>query len=37
MLPKENFTFWEPAATVNELYKQMSSKKYREITRKQLE
>ena len=25
-------TYWEPADSINELYKQMSSKKYREIT-----
>ena len=24
-------TYWEPADTINELYKQMSSNKYREI------
>ena len=29
--------YWKPAATVNELYKQLSSKKYREIGRKQVE
>ena len=24
-------TYWEPADSINELYKQLSSKKYREI------
>ena len=27
----DNDTYWEPASTVNELYKQLSSKKYRLI------
>ena len=29
--------YWEPAATVNELYRQMASKKYREIDPQQIE
>ena len=29
--------YWEPAATVNELYRQMASKKYREIDPQQVE
>ena len=28
--------YWEPAESVNELYKQLSSKKYREIVRQQV-
>ena len=27
----EDDTYWEPADSINELYKQLSSKKYREI------
>ena len=34
---KDEDTFWEPADTVNELYKQLSSKKYKEITREDLQ
>ena len=34
---KDETTFWRPAATVNELYRQISSKKYREIARQQVE
>ena len=34
---KDDIAFWEPADTVNELYKQLSSKKYKEISRKDLE
>ena len=29
-------TYWEPADNINELYKQLSSKKYREIIPNQL-
>ena len=29
-------TYWEPADSINELYKQLSSKKYREIIPNQL-
>ena len=29
-------TYWEPADNINELYKQLSSKKYREIAPNQL-
>ena len=29
-------TYWEPADNINELYKQLSSKKYREIVPNQL-
>lgn len=28
--------YWEPAESVNELYKQLNSKKYREIVRQQV-
>ena len=34
---EEDDTFWEPADDVNELYKQLYSKKYREIVRQQVE
>ena len=34
---KDDVAFWEPADTVNELYKQLSSKKYKEISRNDLE
>ena len=30
-LTREDNVYWEPAATVNELYRQLSSNKYREI------
>ena len=29
-------SYWEPAESVNELYKQLNSKKYREIVRQQV-
>ena len=29
--------YWEPADSVNELYKQLCSKKYREIVREEVE
>ena len=34
---QEDDTYWEPADTVNELYRQLYSKKYREIVRQQVE
>ena len=34
---EEDDTYWEPADDVNELYRQLSSKKYREIVRQQVE
>ena len=34
---QEDDKFWQPADNVNELYKQMCSKKYREIVRQQVE
>ena len=32
----EDDTYWEPADSINELYKQLSSKQYREIAPHQL-
>ena len=37
MLFEEDDTYWEPASDANELYKQLSAKKYREIVRKQIQ
>ena len=34
VLSKDNY--WEPADSVNELYRQLCSKKYREIAREQV-
>ena len=34
---KDESQYWEPAATVNELYRQMALKKYREIDPQQIE
>ena len=34
---EDDSQYWEPATTVNELYRQMASKKYREIARQQVE
>ena len=34
---QEEGDYWEPADSVNELYRQLCSKKYREIERQQLE
>ena len=34
---EDDSQYWEPAASVNELYRQMASKKYREIARQQVE
>ena len=34
---KEDEIYWEPAKSVNELYKQLCSNKYREIEREQVE
>ena len=36
-ISREDDAYWEPAATVNELYRQLSSKKYREIHREDIE
>ena len=33
----EDDDYWEPADSVNELYKQLCSKKYREIAREEVE
>ena len=33
----EDDAYWEPADNVNELYRQLYSKKYREIVRQQVE
>ena len=33
----EDDDYWEPANSVNELYKQLCSMKYREIAREQVE
>ena len=37
MLFEENDTYWVPASDANELYSQLSSKKYREIIRQQIQ
>ena len=37
MLFEEDDTYWEPASDANELYKQLSAKKYREIVRQQIQ
>ena len=37
MLFEENDTYWVPASNANELYSQLSSKKYREIIRQQIQ
>ena len=34
---REDDAYWEPANDVNELYRQLYSKKYREIVRQQVE
>ena len=34
---KEEDIYWEPAKSVNELYKQLCSNKYREIAREEVE
>ena len=34
---QEDDTYWVPADNVNELYRQLCSKKYREIVRQQVE
>ena len=34
---KEDEIYWEPANSVNELYKQLCSNKYREIVREEVE
>ena len=36
-VPAEDDDYWEPADSINELYKQLCSKKYREIAREQVE
>ena len=33
----EPYAYWEPANTVNDLHKQLSSNKYREILQQQVE
>jgi hypothetical protein len=33
----EPYIYWEPANTVNDLHKQLSSKKYRELLPQQVE
>ncbi len=33
---KEDEIYWEPAKSVNELYKQLCSNKYREIVREEV-
>ena len=33
---EETYTYWEPADTVNDLHKQLSSNKYRELLPEQV-